>query len=1127
MGVFLFFVFASATIFFESARAVIAPPSIITYQGKLLENDLPVTTAKSMSFLIYDALTAGNLLYTASGTLAVTTTVSITPSSGIFSVDLGDTSGTPSTNAVTSSIFANDSSVYLEVWIGGVQMTPRKRLTSVPYAVNAQYLMGIAADSSSTSQHIAISNSTGGFTFAGDPQGTGIGDGSVYINPAAADANETLFGIAVGGNERFRVDQDGDVFVTGTLSVTGTVQFQSTSTFNGVMNGLGNITNIKEKGVLVSGTMAPYGLAVQGDYAYVGSWDALKHSLEIIDISDPSNPAHVSSLEEGVGSSFDVVHDIEVSGNYAYLSVGNSATSGLQIVDISNPKTPVAVALLKDGTDGAKLGYAQGIAIQGSYAYIAASNDSALEIVDISDPINPKHVAFVADGDPVKLGLVSDVAVSGNYAYLVSNSDNALEIIDITVPSKPFHVASLVDGAGGARLDTPTSIFVQGKYAYITASGSDDALEIVDISNPYLPTHIGFFADGDGGALLDTPKDVVVSGDYAYVATVGDNSVEIIDVSDPSDPTRVDGVANGGIFSLQSPEKIQVLGNYVYITALASNALQVLDVSGAKIAHTEIGTAKVGQLQVEAKADFLDGVHVRNGLQVGNGLFLGGDFAMYSNSSTVSATNTLYFSDRVLFKTNASSTQNNLFIFDTYNSFTTTASTTYLLSVRNQGQSAFSVASNGDVAASGTLFASNAAIGTPGTPGDLAERVDIAPEETVEPGDVMMVDPTGIDRYKKSTGVYQQAIAGVISTNPTITVGNGRTEHTAIMALVGRVPIKVSTENGNIEQGDLLVASSISGHAMKYDSEADDETRVVGIIGVALESFDGETGKILGLVRSGWMNNRHQTIAGMQQNLQELAAAAGIPLQQNPQVLHVREQQNGQIGIVQEDLNLQGYYITNVAGLRGKDDVWNIDEQGRFITHVQTSEGNTALYALQSKQTEYIFSGTSTLVFGEASILFDQVTQDIIDPAAAIKVSITLTAEANGVYVSQKSATGFTVKELSGGTSTATFDWVVIAQRKSDSDDVPLAPPAEEDPPIEAEPDPELIIPDGGGGEEELPPEEVVIIENNPNPAPEEVPDVNAPEPVVPENENQPAPDEIEVVVQPPPEEPPAEGNSE
>ncbi len=51
-----------------------------------------------------------------------------------------------------------------------------------------------------------------------------------------------------------------------------------------------------------------------------------------------------------------------------------------------------------------------------------------------------------------------------------------------------------------------------------------------------------------------------------------------------------------------------------------------------------------------------------------------------------------------------------------------------------------------------------------------------------------------------------------------------------------------------------------------------------------------------------------------------------------------------------------------------------------------------------------------------------------------MRVQVTLTGDCNGVYVSEKTATGFTVRELRGGASNATFDWEVAAKRKGYED---------------------------------------------------------------------------------------------
>ena len=47
------------------------------------------------------------------------------------------------------------------------------------------------------------------------PAGTGVSQGSLYINPASASANETIFGVAKGGAQLFRIDEDGDVEMAG------------------------------------------------------------------------------------------------------------------------------------------------------------------------------------------------------------------------------------------------------------------------------------------------------------------------------------------------------------------------------------------------------------------------------------------------------------------------------------------------------------------------------------------------------------------------------------------------------------------------------------------------------------------------------------------------------------------------------------------------------------------------------------------------------------------------------------------------------------------------------------------------------------------------------------------------
>ncbi len=134
---------------------------------------------------------------------------------------------------------------------------------------------------------------------------------------------------------------------------------------------------------------------------------------------------------------------------------------------------------------------------------------------------------------------------------------------------------------------------------------------------------------------------------------------------------------------------------------------------------------------------------------------------------------------------------------------------------------------------------------------DFAEAVGVTGEKTkYEPGDLMVIDPNAPGKFLKSSQAYSTLVAGIYSTKPGF-VGrldppNPKTDASEVpMAMVGRVPTKVSAENGPIQVGDLLVTSSIPGYAMK----GTDRNRMLGaVIGKALGSLDSGTGVIEVLV---------------------------------------------------------------------------------------------------------------------------------------------------------------------------------------------------------------------------------------------------------------------------------------
>jgi len=133
--------------------------------------------------------------------------------------------------------------------------------------------------------------------------------------------------------------------------------------------------------------------------------------------------------------------------------------------------------------------------------------------------------------------------------------------------------------------------------------------------------------------------------------------------------------------------------------------------------------------------------------------------------------------------------------------------------------------------------------------GDYAEAVDASGDHKhYEPGDVLVLGSGADGDVEKSAEPYSTMVAGIFATKPGV-VGRRETLSKSAqeipMAMVGIVPTKVSTENGPIRRGDLLVSSSLPGYAMK----GTDRSRLVGaVIGKAMGSLDSGKGTIEVLV---------------------------------------------------------------------------------------------------------------------------------------------------------------------------------------------------------------------------------------------------------------------------------------
>jgi hypothetical protein len=128
---------------------------------------------------------------------------------------------------------------------------------------------------------------------------------------------------------------------------------------------------------------------------------------------------------------------------------------------------------------------------------------------------------------------------------------------------------------------------------------------------------------------------------------------------------------------------------------------------------------------------------------------------------------------------------------------------------------------------------------------DVAEWVKS--DLPIEAGTVVITDPDRPDRVLPSNEAYDMRVAGVVSAEPGIVLGEAG-EGKVKVATTGRIMVRVNALKYPIIIGDLLVTSDIEGMAMKSEAIEIGNGRKIHqpgtIIGKALEPISGAIGEI-------------------------------------------------------------------------------------------------------------------------------------------------------------------------------------------------------------------------------------------------------------------------------------------
>lgn len=273
---------------------------------------------------------------------------------------------------------------------------------------------------------------------------------------------------------------------------------------------LGLISYSKKAGV-------GYSVCVDKDYAYITNNDG----VVIFDIHQPKHPRKVGKIPTGV------TFGICVENNLAYIS----GESGLVITDVrdyANPKKLMEYAIEEE---------THRIQVEGSYVYIASNE--GLEILDVSNP--GKIIPIAHFGDSRAWG----VDVCDGIAYLAS-FNNGVEVIDVTDPASPHKITTMAGTKGAC------DVHIHDEYLYVGCHGV--GIVIFNISDKKSPQLTGRFCDDDGGEALGVWGD----GKYLYIA---DNfGIEVLDVTDPSNPYEI-----GEYSRVRGAHDLYVDGKFIYV----------------------------------------------------------------------------------------------------------------------------------------------------------------------------------------------------------------------------------------------------------------------------------------------------------------------------------------------------------------------------------------------------------------------------------------------------------------------------------------------------------------------------------------------------------------------------------
>lgn len=171
------------------------------------------------------------------------------------------------------------------------------------------------------------------------------------------------------------------------------------------------------------------------------------------------------------------------------------------------------------------------------YALIGAKSGTAIYAIDDAD--NIEEVGFI----PGPSSNWREIIVVADHAYVTTEGSSiatGMQVIDLTdLPNSASLVITYNDTFSRGHI-IQKDIFSDDPYVYVCGTTSTEGVHIINVSEPSFPQQVGLY---DPGYYI---HDCHVRGDVMFAAAFYEGQMDIVDISNKSNPTLITSFSTPG-----------------------------------------------------------------------------------------------------------------------------------------------------------------------------------------------------------------------------------------------------------------------------------------------------------------------------------------------------------------------------------------------------------------------------------------------------------------------------------------------------------------------------------------------------------------------------------------------------